>query len=201
MFITQPSNVDQYIDMLRFRLGDFTGTTYSTTLLRSALVYAVKWLQPRWNTKYLVWSNETALNPQPADVPVGYIAVSTPHGDAYIVNNNSLSEEFNINDVFRNPFISFEQTNGIFEQVDEEAVILAAMYLTHTAKITQNADSFVSWKTEDIAFSNLGGERVRTNLLTQLLGEINLLFKSKIAKPAISSFPISGNYTMMLKVY
>ncbi len=199
MFITQPSNIDYLLDNIRFRLGDFEGTQYSTTLLRTALVNAVKYLQPRWNSKYQVYSSTSAVVPQPATTPAGYINVSTTHGDADIINDRGDGTVYTVNDIFRNPFITFTQTEGIFEQYDEEAVVLAALYLTHTAKLTGNSDTFVSWRTEDLSYSNLGGERARQVLLSSITEELNRLFKDKIARPSVQQFaPQTGYYT---KVY
>ncbi len=190
MFITQPSNIDYLIDALRYRLGDFTGTVYSTTLLRTALINGVRFLQRRWNSKYQVFTSSTKIVPQPTDIPAGYIRISTVHGDATIRDDRGDGTSYIENDIFRNPFVDIDQSGGLFSQVDEDAVVLSALYLTHMAKLTGSADSFVSWRTEDLSYSNLGGERARQVLLDKINEELNTLFRTKIAQPVISVFPV-----------
>ena len=57
--ITSPTNIDYMIDQVRLRLGDFDGTIYSETLVRTALISGIKYLQKRWRSKYQVVTSGT----------------------------------------------------------------------------------------------------------------------------------------------
>lgn len=195
MFITQPSNIDYLIDSVRFRLGDFEGTQFSTTLIRTAIIAGVRNLMPKWNSKYQLFTDNTRIDPQPVDIPAGYIYIATTHGNATIANDRGDGTAYVKDDVFRNPYITFTQSTGLFEGADEEAVVLSAALATHIAKLTNSADSFVSFKTEDLAYSNLGGERARQELMTILNRELQALFKTRIAAPKIQSFYVQGTYS------
>lgn len=185
MFITQTSNVDYLIDLVRLRVGDFDGTAYSAALVRTAIISAVRYIQTRWNSKYQVFTDTTAITPQPGDGPTGYVYCSTVHGDAW------LPDTLAVNDVFRNPYVQFTQTGGVFEQDDEQAVITVSAYLLLLAKMQGSSDSLVSWATEDIRYSNLGAERARSTVLESLQTEIQELFRSRIARPQISRVPLA----------
>lgn len=51
------SNLDYLLPALRLQVGDPAGTTFSDSLLLTGLVNGVKMLASRWNSKYLIDSN------------------------------------------------------------------------------------------------------------------------------------------------
>lgn len=184
-FNTEATNLDHLIQNVRIRFGDLTGTTYSDTIIRTSLVNAVGFLQPRWQSKYQVYTDSIVVDPQPITVPSGYILANTSHGQTYIPAG--LSE----GSVFRNPYIAFTQPSPpIIQSEDEEAIVLAAVYLLRGVQVSSSITGFVSWRTEDISYSNLGSERGLGKLLEQDLFNLNDYFKKRIAKPQISAFPI-----------
>lgn len=183
-FNTELTNLDYLIPNVRIRFGDLTGATYSDTILRTALVNAVGFLQPRWQSKYQIYTTPIRVDPQPITVPSGNILANTSHGQTYIPDG--LVE----GDVFRNPYVVFsQQSPPIIQSEDEEAIVLAAVYLLRSVQISSSLTGFVSWSTEDIRYSNLGSERGLGKLLEQDLFNLNDYFKKRIAKPQISSFP------------
>lgn len=184
-FNTEITNLDHLIPNVRIRFGDLTGATYSDTIIRTALVNAVGFLQPRWQSKYQIYTNSIKIDPQPVTVPSGYILANTSHGQTYIPAG------LNEGDAFRNPYVIFTQPSPpILQSEDEEAIVLAAVYLLRSVQVSSSITGFVSWSTEDIRYSNLGSERGLGRLLEADLANLNDYFRKKIAKPQISSFPM-----------
>jgi hypothetical protein len=177
------------------RLGDFEGTVYSNALIRTALVNAVKFLQKRWRSKYQVLSSGMIAEVQPSGfAEQGLIWVSTTNGYSFI------SAGFEVNDVFRNPFLEFDQPSPpVVEQNDEDAIVLAATYLVHLGKLTSSSATFVSWSTEDIKYTNSESSRSMKVVLDTLMTELNVLFKTRIAQPKATRQPL--NIVVGTKVY
>lgn len=191
--ITSPSNIDYLIDSVRLRLGDFDGSAYSDTLIRTALVSAIKFLQKRWRSKYQVVTSGTYTGNN-SGAPTGFAEANTVDGLGYI------PELLNNNDVFRSPYIAFTQSNPpVVEQNDEDAVVLATAYIVHLAKLTNSSSSFVSWSTEDIRFTNTTAANTMRNVLETLQLELNTLFATRIAQPVVSRQPL--NIVTGTKVY
>jgi len=186
IFITEPTNLDYLISPTRLQFGDLTGDLYSDTVIRSALAYGIDYLQNRWSAKYQIFWEESLLNPQPSDVPVGYKRINTANGEANIPD--SLVE----GSVFRNPYIEFTQGSPpIIANIDRPVIISAAVYMLRRSQVASSSSSFVSWSTEDIRFSNLGSERSITRLLQNDLDEINSFFGSRLGTPIRSIFPLA----------
>jgi hypothetical protein len=191
--ITSATNVDYLIDSVRLRLGDFDGTAYSETIVRTAIVSAVKFLQKRWRSKYQVVTSGTYTG-NSTSAPAGYAEAYTVDGIGYIPEN------LNVNDVYRNPFIVFTQElPPVVEQNDEDAVVLATAYIVHLAKLTNSSSAFVSWSTEDIRFTNTTAANTMRNVLETLQLELNTLFATRIAQPVVSRQPL--NIVTGTKVY
>jgi len=191
--ITTQTNVDYLIDSVRLRLGDFEGTVYSTTLVRTAIISAVKYLQKRWKSKYQVVTSGTYTGDN-SSVPSGYAQAHTVDGTAYIpyglANDN----------VYRNPFVAFTQDGPpVVEQNDEDAIVLATAYIIHLAKLTNSSSTFVSWSTEDIRFTNTTAANTMRNVLEALQTELNTVFATRIAQPVVSRQPL--NIIAGTKVY
>lgn len=193
--ITTITNIDYLMDSVRLRLGDFDGTQYSDALVRTGLVTGVKFLQKRWKSKYQVFASGTASEIQPSGaIDQGLIWCSTVNGYAFL--DAGLVE----NDIFRNPFLEFEQpAPPIVEQNDEDALVLAAMYLIHLAKLTSSSSTFVSWSTEDLRYTNSEASRSMKLVLETILAELNTLFKTRIAQPTATRQPL--NVYIGTKVY
>lgn len=184
-YFIEATNLDYLMPRLRLKFGDLDGSIYSDTTMRTALVYGVQDLQRRWSSKYQTYSDALLVDPQPDTVPAGYVYASTVHGYAFVPSGLAVGS------VFRNPFVTFTQYSPpIIQTEDEEAIILAAKLLLRRTQISSSAASFVSWKTEDIAYSNLGSERSLSKILETDQAELDAYFKSKIAAPQLSYFPI-----------
>lgn len=193
--ITTITNIDYLMDSVRLRLGDFDGTQYSDTLVRTGLITGVKFLQKRWKSKYQVFASGTTSAIQPSGaIDQGLIWCSTVNGYAFL--DAGLTE----NDIFRNPFLEFGQpAPPIVEQNDEDALVLAAMYLIHLAKLTSSSSTFVSWSTEDLRYTNSEASRSMKLVLETILAELNTLFKTRIAQPTATRQPL--NVYIGTKVY
>lgn len=185
-FYTEPTNMDYLLGDVRMQFGDLDGSIFSDTIVRTSLVSAVRYLQRSWNGKYQIYMEEAQLNPQPADVPAGYIRINSLFGVADIPNTTTIGS------IFRDPYATFNNfAPPLIESVDEQAIILAATYLLRKASISSSVTDFVAWGTEDIRYNNLGAERGMTKLLEQDLTALNDYIKSKIAKPRRSDFPVT----------
>lgn len=183
IFYEYPLNIDYLIVDVRLRFGDLTGSQYSDTIIRTSIVAAIKYLQTRWLSKYLVYTESIELTPQPLDISAGYKVVSTINGNAVLPDNLTDGT------IFRNPSITFNSIAPTIESIDEEVIILAAVYILRRAQVSSSATTFVSWSTEDIKYSNLGTERASAALLAADLAALNAYFGSRIGKPKKSLFP------------
>jgi hypothetical protein len=191
--ITTPTNIDYMIDQVRLRLGDFDGTAYSDTLVRTALISSIKYLQKRWRSKYQVLTSGTYTGNDVA-APSGFSQANTIDGSAYIPSGLS------VNDVFRNPYITFNSTEPpVVEQNDEDAIVLATAYIIHLAKLTNSSSAFVSWSTEDIRYTNTTAANTMRAVLETLQTELNTVFATRIAQPVVSRQPV--NIITGTKVY
>lgn len=185
-FYIEPTNLDGLIPDVRLMYGDLEGTVFSDTIIRTALVNGVKYLQRKWLSKYQVYTETLLVDPQPDSTPAGYVYANTIDGQAYIPSG--LAE----GSVFRNPFLTFTQNSPpVIQSEDETAIVLAAKLLLRRSQIASSASAFVSWSTEDIRYSNLGSERSMSKLLETDQQELDDYFKSKIAKPQRSEFYIT----------
>lgn len=193
--ITTTTNLDYLIDGIKLRLGDFDGTINSDALVRTAIVNAVKFLQKRWRSKYQIWTSGLIAPTQPEHAEdQGFYWASTVNGYAF------MPKDLNENDVFRNPFLEFEQPSPpIVEQSDEEAISITAVYLIHLAKLTSNSQTFVSWSTEDIRYTNSESSKSMSHVLDHLLSELETLFKTRIAQPRATRQPL--NTIIGTKIY
>lgn len=182
-FPVDPTNLDYLMPDTRLQLGDLTGSLFSDQIVRFGLISAIRYLQRIWNGKYQLYIDKDILNPQPSGVPSGYTRINSLHGVADIPNT------YTFYSVFRDPYIQFISNAAmIIEPIDEQAIILAAVYLLRKVQITSNVTDFVSWSTEDIKYSNLGSQRGLSQLLESDLLALNTYIASKLGKPRISKF-------------
>lgn len=185
-FYTEPTNVDYLMGDVRMQFGDLDGSIFSDTIIRTATVSAVRYLQRSWNGKYQIYMEESLLDPQPDDVPAGYVRINSLYGVADIPVATTYGS------VFRDPYAQFNNfAPPLVESIDEQAIILAAAYLLRKAQISSSASDFVAWGTEDIRYNNLGSERGMTKLLADDLKALNDYIQSKIARPKRTEFPVS----------
>ncbi len=184
-FYTEPTNMDYLMSDVRIQVGDLDGTLFSDVTIRTALVSAIRFLQRKWNGKYQVYTLQSIITPQPDNVATGFTRINSLHGQADIPN--TLVE----GSIFRDPYATFTSDEpSLIESVDEQAIILAAVYLLRKVQVSSNVADFVAWGTEDIRYNNLGVERGLSKLLENDLKALNDYMGSRIAKPARSNFPI-----------
>jgi len=185
-FYTEPTNIEYLMGDIRMQFGDLDGSIYSDTIIRTAGISAVRYLQRSWNGKYQIYMTGSIIDPQPAGVPAGYIRINSLYGVADIPDTAVEGT------VFRDPYAQFSNyAPPLIESIDEQAIILAAAYLLRKAQISSSASDFVAWGTEDIRYNNLGAERGMSKLLSDDLEALNNYIRSKIAKPKRSDFPIT----------
>lgn len=183
LFSTEPTNLDYLMPDVRLQFGDLDGSIFSDVIIRSALISAIRFLQRKWNGKYQIFTTAALLNPQPGFVPFGYVRINSLHGVA------DIPATYTEGSIFRNPYVEFTSTPPpLIDSVDEQAIILAAVYLLRKAHISSNVGEFLSWKTEDIGYNNLGVERGLSKLLENDLTALNDYLRTRIAKPQRSDF-------------
>ena len=99
------------------------------------------------------------------------------------------------NDVYRNPngyFIFDEDTYGVIEPSDKQAIVLMAAYVILEGSLENSAWDFVSWKDAEISFSNLESSRARNDTLKRLWEELTSTLKvpqKKLARALKGSLP------------
>jgi hypothetical protein len=72
MFVVYPTNVDYLIPTVRMRIGDFDGTRFSDSIVRTSIITAVKMLQRKWGNRYLVFDS-SSLAPA-TEAASGYVS-------------------------------------------------------------------------------------------------------------------------------
>jgi hypothetical protein len=87
----------------------------------------------------------------------------------------------------------------VLEQDDEDALVLAAVYLIYLGKITGSSNSYYSWSTEDIRYTNTESAKAARLVMEMLKEELDTLFKTRIAQPIASRQPL--NVIVGTKVY
>lgn len=199
VFQQEPTNLDYLMTDVRLQFGDFDGSVFSDTIVRTSLVSGVRLLQNKWNGKYQLYTDDMVIVPQPSDVPAGYLRIASLYGRA------DIPEDTVAGSVFRNPFGTFTaEPFHIFESVDEQGLIFAAVYILRKMQVSSSAQEFIAWSTEDIKYSNLGIERSLGGILKDDIENLKQYLKSKIATPKRSDFPLaytqSGSLVPQLQV-
>lgn len=185
MFITQPTNIDYLITDVRLHVGDVDGTRFSDTLIRTALVNGIKFLQHYWSTRYLVYSGAAMyVQPQPATVTSGYIYVALPDGYAEI--QDGISD----NDIFKNPALEFSDVGlAPISQADEAIIVISATLMLCKSLLTSSSLTFVNWSDGEYSYSNVAASQVLSKIFASALDDFNNFFKSKRGKPLRRDFP------------
>lgn len=177
MIITS-SNLDYLITPVRMHVGDLTEVTFSDSVILTALVYAVKYLQNRWNNRYLIYTS---------GMIVTGTTVNTPNGTCDLA---SLPGE---NDAFRNCHVTFTSAAPpIIDQNDELPIILVSAINLRRSVITSSIHVFSNWSTPDLSFSNVSSSKSLEALINADLKLLDDFFKKRLATPQKSTFPIAG---------
>jgi hypothetical protein len=182
-YYEDPLNIDYLIAPVRFEIGDLEGDVFTDTVVRTAIVNALRFLQNRWLAKYQIFDSSLVISPQPVDAPIGFVWANTIDGEAYIPDG--LID----GDIFRNPFIEFTTIAPAITPLDEQAIILAAAYLLRRVQIASTSDELVSWSTEDIRYTNLSRERAMSALLADARALLDDYFRKKLAAPVRVEYP------------
>jgi hypothetical protein len=103
----------------------------------------------------------------------------------YLVDDN--------NSVYRNPdYPYFVQEYGIIEARDEPIIVLLAAIIVLEGSLENSAWDAVSWRDNEISFSNLEQFRTRGDVLDKLVDELNSLLLppvKRLAKPMKVGMP------------
>jgi hypothetical protein len=100
-----------------------------------------------------------------------------------------------LGDAYRNPngyFIFDENTYGVIEPADKQAIILMAAYIILEGSLENSAWNFQSWRDNEIAFSNLESSRARNQTLSRLWEELTTTLKvpqKRLARALKGSLP------------
>lgn len=185
MFITYPLNIDYLIPDVRIRAGDITDPPlYSDTLVRTAIVAGVKYLQRRWENRYLVFASGMVVIPQPIGVPAGYVYAALPQGFGYIPSGLLYG------DVFRNPYHTFANPGTWpISQEDESVITTAAVLILMRSIMSSSSTAFVNWSDGEYSYSNVATSSVLRDLYRSSLDELDLYFKRRLATPIRADFP------------
>lgn len=174
--VTASGNIDYLISDVRLRLGDFTGEVFSDTLVRTALISGIKFLQSKWQRRYQVYADAMYVTPQPDDVPAGYIYAALPDGYGYIPSG------LMPNDVFRNPFQTFiDPSTAVITQADEYAVVLAALIFLRESTLSASSAKFVNWSDGEYSYSNVASSKIMEGLGSSIWAELNAFFGTRRA--------------------
>ncbi len=162
--ITTVTNLDYLISALQLQYGDYDGTLFSEAVYRTALVNGVKYLQNRWNSKYLIDS------------------------DSNVYRNTDTS-------------LFFVDSPPIVQQVDEQAIILAAIIILRQVSVTGSSSSFSSWSTPDLSYSNIQSSKIKTDLWRQAIADLNDWFGKKLAAPQKTfNYTVDGWYPTAMPI-
>ena len=178
--IVTTSNLDYLIDPVRLHVGDMAGSTFSDGLVLTSLVFGVKYLQHRWNSKYLIYAS---------GMLVSGTTVNTPQGQCTL---DTLPNE---NDVFRNCYATFtSDAPPIIDQSDEYAIVLTAAILLRRSVFASSISVFSNWSTPDLSFSNVASHKALLDTINADVAALDMLFKGKLAAPQKSTWPIALEY-------
>ena len=182
MFVTK-SNLDYLIVPVRMYVGDLTEDVFSNTVVLTSLVFAVKYLQNRWNNRYLIYSDSML---------VGGTTVNTPDGMC------TLSALPDTNDVFRNCAVTFSSTAPpVIDQDDETAVILAASIMLRRSVISSSMSAFSNWSTPDLSYSNVSSSKMLLDLINADMKALDDFFKKRLAAPQKQNFPLAAEEVIL----
>lgn len=205
MFIHNPTNADYLISDVRLRLGDLEGETYSDSYVRAAIISAVRFLQRRWNSRYLLYRNGMKVDPLPDGVitqnqkengisgnvvvPHYYIYAKVLNGYAFIPDN------LNEGDVFRNPYEKFldpanhlDPDYKVFSQDDDYAIVIQATIIMRVSQLTSSSSTFQNWKGGEFSFSNVSSYNAMSKLLENENDELERFFRRRLASPLRSGY-------------
>jgi hypothetical protein len=178
MIVTQ-SNLDYLIVPVRMHIGDIAGDVFSNALILTSLVFSVKWLQNRWNNRYLVYTSNMLVSGTTVNTPDGQCTLATLPG---------------VHDVFRNCAITFtSEATPVIDQDDEYPIVIAASILLRRSVITSSLTAFSNWSTPDLSYSNVSSHRALMDLMNADLKALDEFFKKRLASPQKSSFPIAAD--------
>lgn len=107
------------------------------------------------------------------------------------LNNKYLIDDQN--NVYRNPYYPyFTQEYGIIEARDEPIIVLLAAIIVLEGSLENSAWDAVSWRDNEISFSNLEQFRTRGDILGRMVDELNSLLLppvKRLAKPVRVGMP------------
>lgn len=186
MFIVYPTNIDYLISDVRLQLGDVDGAIFSDSVVRAGLISAVKFLQRRWDNRYLVYTSGAVINPVPSTVtvPAGHVYVSLPVGNGFIPAG------YVDNDVFRNPYHTFLDTSASpVSQEDEAIIVTVAVIVLLRSRLTSSTSAFVHWSDGEYSFNNIATSNVMRDVYQSALADLDSFFKRRLARPVRDTYP------------
>ena len=101
--------------------------------------------------------------------------------DKYLIDTNNM--------VTRNPsynYYIFDESTGIIEAPDEYIIVLMTSLIILGGSLENSAWDAVSWRDNELSFSNLEGSRTRNSMLDRMLTELNSLITSPMKRLAQS---------------
>lgn len=173
------TNLAYLTDQVRMHVGDLTETTFSDSIIYTALVSSVKFLQNRWGSRYFIYAS---------GMFVSDTTINTPDGQATL---STLPSE---NDVFRNPFVVFDSLQPpIVEQSDESPIVVGAAILLRRSVVNSSTAVFANWSTPDLSYSNVQSSKALTDAIREDMAYLDTFFKRRLGKVIKSSLPIAAN--------
>ena len=171
------TNLSYLTPAVRVYIGDLDSTAYSDVVIYTALVSAVKFLQQKWGNRYLIYTSGMLVNGT---------TVNTPDGTC------TLDSVPNENNAFRNCAVTFTSVAPpIIDQTDETPIILATSILLRRVKITSNVNTFSSWSTPDLSFSNISNGKLLLDMLRADEAFLDAYFKKKLGRSQKSGWPLA----------
>jgi hypothetical protein len=156
--------VDYLVPFLRLKIGDTNPASYRylDSWLIISLDLAIKNLQRFWNFKYLIDSSNNVTR------------------NPSRINIRSLS-----------PFL-FDESYGVIQPSDEYVIVLMAAILVIEGSLENSAWDAVSWRDNEVSFTNSFNTNTRNTNLDRMITELNSLIKSpskRLAWPTKGDLP------------
>lgn len=179
MIVTQ-SNLDYLIVPTRMYVGDLSGDVFSNSIILTSLVFSVKWLQNRWNNRYLIYRQDMYLSGTSVNTPDGVLVLPALP---------------NTNDAFRNTLTTTFASDAtpVIDQDDEYPIVVASAVALRRSVITSSLSAFSNWSTPDLTFSNVSSSKAMLDLIAQDVKTLDEFFKKRLASPQKQSFPIAAD--------
>jgi hypothetical protein len=186
--------MDYLMPDVRIHIGDIDGKRFSNSLVRTALVNSIYFLDKRWGDRYTVVQSGTylpsgvryreyAFYPHEVreDTLVRFL-IPSGFGFVRFSQGYAVCPLFNVYFVLRNPYVL---TNDVYDPIIEPGdvypVILVASNLLLRTWLTSNADSLVSWSDGEFSYSAIQASKTILEMIKANEDSLKDYFRQRLA--------------------